>query len=61
VLESGVTEEGYIRMERYHQFVNKYNPVILSAIWCNHNINFTSSSAKVLAAVYYMANYATKA
>jgi hypothetical protein len=61
VPESIVTEEGYIRMERNHQFVNKYNPVISSAIRCNHDINFTPSSPKVLAAVYYMTNYATKA
>jgi hypothetical protein len=56
-----VTEEGYIRMEKNHQFVNKYNPVIASAIRCNHDVNFTPSSPKVLAAVYYMTNYATKA
>jgi hypothetical protein len=61
VPESMVTEEGYIRMERNHQFVNKYNPVIASAIRCNHDVNFTPSSPKVLAAVYYMTNYATKA
>jgi hypothetical protein len=59
--ESIVTDEGYIRMERNHPFVNKYNPVIASAIRCNHDVNFTSSSPKVLAAVYYMTNYATKA
>jgi hypothetical protein len=61
VPESMVTEEGYIRMERNHHFVNKYNPVIASAIRCNHDINFTPSSPKVLAAIYYMTNYATKA
>ena len=59
--ESMVTEEGYIRMERNHQFVNKYNPVIASAIRCNHDVNFTPSSPKVLSAIYYMTNYATKA
>jgi formylmethanofuran dehydrogenase subunit B len=56
-----VTEEGYIRMERNHQFVNKYNPVIASATGYNHDVNFTASSPKVLAAIYYMTNYATKA
>jgi hypothetical protein len=56
-----VTEEGYIRMERNHQFVNKYNLVIASAIRCNHDVNFTPSSPKVLSAIYYMTNYATKA
>jgi hypothetical protein len=61
VPESIVMEEGYIRMERNHQFVNKYNPIIASAIRCNHDINFTPSSPNVLAAVYYMTNYATKA
>jgi hypothetical protein len=61
VPESIVTEEGYIRMERNHQFLNKYNPVIASAIRCNHDVTFTPSSPKVLAAVYYMTNYATKA
>jgi hypothetical protein len=61
VPESMVTEEGYIRMERNHQFLNKYNPVIASAIRCNHDVTFTPSSPKVLAAVYYMTNYATKA
>ena len=48
-------------MERNHQFINKYNPIISSAIRCNHDINFTPSSPKVLAAIYYMTNYATKA
>jgi hypothetical protein len=61
VQESIVTEEGYIRMERNHQFLNKYNPVIASAIRCNHDVTFTPSSPKVLAAIYYMTNYATKA
>lgn len=61
VPESLVTDEGFIRMERNHQFLNKYNPVIASAIRCNHDITFTPSSPKVLAAVYYMTNYATKA
>lgn len=61
VPESMVTEEGYIRMERNHQFVNKYNPVIASATGYNHDVNFTASSPKVLAAIYYMTNYATKA
>src|ERR1700710_2214076 len=61
VPKSMVTEEGYIRMERNHQFVNKYNPVIASEIRCNHDVNFIPSSPKVLAAVYYMTNYATKA
>jgi len=61
VLEFVVTKEGYIQIERNHQFVNKYNPVISSAIRCNHDVNFTPSSPKALAAVYYMTNYATKA
>jgi hypothetical protein len=56
-----VTDEGYIRMERNHQFVNKYNPVIVSTTGYNHNVNFTASSPKVLAAIYYMTNYTTKA
>jgi hypothetical protein len=41
--------------------VNKYNPVIASATGYNHDVNFTASSLKVLAAVYYMTNYTTKA
>jgi hypothetical protein len=41
--------------------VNKYNPVIASATGYNHDVNFTASSPKVLAAIYYMTNYATKA
>jgi hypothetical protein len=61
VPESMVIEDGYIRMVRNHQFVNPYNAVIASAIGYNHNVNFTASSPKVLAAVYYMTNYATKA
>ncbi|CZR69862.1 uncharacterized protein PAC_19762 [Phialocephala subalpina] len=60
VSESLVTAEGFIRMQRNHQFVNKYNPIISSAIKCNHDVNFTPSSSKVLAAVYYMTNYVTK-
>ncbi|KAH6668289.1 hypothetical protein B0J14DRAFT_600294 [Halenospora varia] len=47
-------------MQRNHQFVNKYNPVISSTIRCNHDVNFTPSSPKVLAAIYYMTNYVTK-
>lgn len=56
-----VIKEGYIRMERNHQYLNKYNLVIASAIWCNHDVSFTPSSPKVLSAIYYMTNYATKA
>ncbi|KFY27131.1 hypothetical protein V491_01016 [Pseudogymnoascus sp. VKM F-3775] len=56
-----VIEEGYIRMERNHQFVNKYNPVIASATGYNYNVNFTVLSPKVLAAIYSMTNYITKA
>jgi hypothetical protein len=37
VPESRITENGLIRMKRNHQFVNKYNPVIASAIRCNHD------------------------
>jgi hypothetical protein len=61
VPKSIVTEEGYIWIERNHQFVNKYNPVISSAIRYNQDINFTPSSPKVLAALYYTTNYTTKA
>jgi hypothetical protein len=48
-------------MKRNHQFVNKYNPVIASATAYNHNVNFTALSPKVLAAIYYITNYTTKA
>lgn len=61
VLESLVTEDGYIKMTRNNSYVNKYNPVIASATGYSHDINFTASSPKVLAAIYYMTNYATKA
>jgi len=61
VPESIVTDKGFIRIQRNHQFVNKYNPVISSTIRCNHDVNFTSSSPKVLTAMYYMTNYVTKA
>lgn len=61
VPKSMVTEEGYIRMDRNHQYLNKYNRVIVSAMRCNHDVNFTPSSPKVLSAIYYMTNYATKA
>ncbi|KAH8799116.1 hypothetical protein F5884DRAFT_758603 [Xylogone sp. PMI_703] len=60
VSESVVTAEGFIRMQRNHQFVNKYNPVISSAIRCNHDINFTPSVHKILAFIYYTTNYITK-
>ena len=40
VPESMVTKDGYIRMERNHQYLNKYNPVIASAIRCNHDVSF---------------------
>ncbi|KAH6668512.1 hypothetical protein B0J14DRAFT_488349, partial [Halenospora varia] len=60
VPESIVTADGFIRMQRNHLFINKYNPVISSAIRCNHDVNFTPTSPRVLAAVYYMTNYVTK-
>jgi hypothetical protein len=41
--------------------LNKYNPVIVSAIRCNYNVTFTPLSPKVLATVYYITNYTTKA
>ena len=61
VPESIVTEDGYIRMERNNQYVNNYNRLIASALRCNHDVKVTVSSPKVLAEVYYMTNYATKA
>jgi hypothetical protein len=60
VPESTITENGLIRMKRNHQFVNKYNTIIASAIRCNHDVNFTPSSPRVLASIFYMTNYATK-
>jgi hypothetical protein len=59
--QSMVTEESYIWIKRNHQFINKYNPIIISTIGYNHNINFTILSPKVLAAIYYITNYTTKA
>jgi len=41
--------------------VNLYNKVITSVTKYNYNVNFTASSLKVLAAIYYMTNYTTKA
>ena len=41
--------------------MNKYNPIIAFATRYNYNVNFTASSPKVLAAIYYIINYATKA
>jgi ribosome biogenesis protein Tsr3 len=41
--------------------MNKYNPVIISAIRYNYDINFTLSLLKVLVAVYYIINYIIKA
>jgi hypothetical protein len=58
--KSLVTDKGVIKMQRNHQYINKYNPVISSSIRCNHDVNFTPSSPKVLAAIYYMTNYMTK-
>jgi hypothetical protein len=40
---------------------DKYNRVIASAMRYNHDVNFTPSSPRVLATIYYMTNYATKA
>lgn len=50
--ESTVTAEGFIRMERNHQFLNKYNPVISSAIRCNHDVTFIPSSPKVFSLLH---------
>ena len=61
VPKSIVTEKGYIQIEQNHLYINKYNPVIASAIRCNHDVNFTPLSPKVLSAVYYITNYTTKA
>ncbi|KAL5350944.1 hypothetical protein ACLOAV_004517 [Pseudogymnoascus australis] len=41
--------------------IREHNPVIASATGYNHDVNFTASDPKVLTAVYYMTNYATKA
>jgi hypothetical protein len=60
VSESIVTAEDFIRMQRNHQFVNKFTEVIASAMRCNHDVNFTPPSLKVRAAGYYMTNYVTK-
>jgi hypothetical protein len=59
-LESIVIAEGFIRIQRNHQFVNKYNPIISSVIRYNHDINFIPLLPKVLVVVYYMTNYIIK-
>jgi hypothetical protein len=54
LVPQSIVIKSYIRIERNYQLVNKYDPVIVSAISCNHDANFALSSIKVLAAVYYM-------
>ena len=61
ILESIVIKKGYIQMERNYQFINKYNPIILSVIRYNYNINFIPSSLKVFTTIYYIINYIIKA
>lgn len=57
---TGVGPDGAICLERNHQWVNRYNKLISCAIRSNHDLKFIPSGAKMLAAMYYITNYATK-
>lgn len=60
VAQTHVDCHGVVHLERNHQWVNPWNPVLASVLRSNHNISFIPTAARALAAVYYMTNYATK-
>lgn len=55
-----IDNNGNIVIARSHGYLNKFNPVISSALHCNNDIAFTGSSEKILNFIYYVTNYLTK-
>lgn len=55
-----VDKLGYIIYARNQGLLNKFNPVISSALYCNNDISFTGFSYRILAFIFYITNYATK-
>jgi hypothetical protein len=60
IAQSHVNGHGVVHLERNHQWINPWNPVLASLLRSNHDISFIPTAARALAAVYYMTNYATK-
>jgi hypothetical protein len=61
--DNGVTfklDTGEIILCRDDPWINKRNPIISSCLRSNHDISFVPGISKMLAALYYMFNYATK-
>jgi hypothetical protein len=52
---------GKIELKRNHTHINEFNPYILLAMKCNHDIKFLcNSSSQSLAVIYYLTNYITE-
>jgi hypothetical protein len=61
VEKASFTEDGRIALRRKSHFVNGYNPWMLSALRCNHDIkHMWGNYIDQLAALFYITNYMTK-
>ena len=53
-------QNGNINLRRNDRYVNKWNPVMASALRCNHDVKFLPGEKNFLELVYYITDYATK-
>lgn len=60
ILTFYIDDKRLIQLDQDNLWVNLWSLAIASLISSNHNINFISSSIKILVFVYYITNYAIK-
>lgn len=60
VEKTAFTEDGVLRIQRRHEWVNRWNKAMAVGLRHNHDISFIATQCKTLAIVYYVTNYATK-
>lgn len=61
VTESSIDiESGEVRLKRSHEFINNFNPWIMSACRCNMDIKYIFNGKDAKALCYYITDYVTK-
>jgi len=59
-MESTIDLTGKIRLRREHEYLNNYNPTILSAVRCNMDIQFLPVATDARKVAFYVSDYAAK-
>lgn len=57
---STINEDGIVQLKRNNESINAWNPVIASAMRCNHDISFVPTKGRGLALIHYITDYTTK-